>query len=249
MSTATSNQRGTSAKGLPPPAFDPERPMLVQPWREFEGRGWLEVHYLGGSITRTVKCKLLDPVLSAEEKLGGSEVFLGPQAAKERIISAGLWAPNKKGAKKSGGDKLPELPKKSICSKDFEGSDEALLARARSVATTIGERTAAGRIGSMGLTRQGKSTFSAWWDGAGADRKARLLSDKKHFDSLTAAERGRLNRVLSDCPFRGEEPVPAPEEEEGEGAEAPGPSVPTPAQQAKPTPKKKGKGKQVARPN
>lgn len=216
MSQATNNQQSTPlAKRAPPPAFDPERPMLVQPWREFEGRGWLEVQYLGGSITRTVRCKLLPALLTSEEKANPSvDVFVGPQEAKDRIIRANLWTPSSKGKKKGTGEKLVELPKRSLCKKDFEGNDESLLSRARSVANTLGERTAAGRIGSMELSRKGKTTFAAWWDGAGADRKARILSDKKHYDSLTRDEKQRLNTVLSDCPFRGDEPVPAEAEEE-----------------------------------
>jgi hypothetical protein len=213
MSQATNNQQGAAAKRAPPPAFDPERPMLVQPWREFEGRGWLEVQYLGGSITRTVKCKLLGALLTKEELATGTDVFVGPQEAKDRIIRANLWSPGK-GKKKGTGEKLVELPKRSICKKDFEGNDESLRSRARSVANTLGERTAAGRIGSMELTRKGRTTFGQWWDGAGADRKARILSDKKHFDSLTKEEKQRLNSVLMDCPFRADEPVPAEKEEE-----------------------------------
>jgi hypothetical protein len=192
-------------------------------------------------MARTVRCKLLAPLLSQEEKDNGpDEVFTGPQEAKERIIRLNLWKPmGKKG--KSAGEKLIELPKRSICKKDFEGNDQALEARARSVANAIGERTAAGRIGSMELTRKGKDTFASWWDGAGADRKARLLSDKKHFDSLTAAEKQRLNTVLRGCPFRGEEPVPAEKKEEG--GEPEGLPIRPPTQEEGDSTKKKGKGK------
>lgn len=225
--SATNNQQISSAKmRAPPPAFDPERPMLVQPWREFEGRGWLEVQYLGGSITRTVKCKLLGSLLTSEERAAGTDVFVGPQEAKDRIIRANLWKPQG-GKKKTGtGEKLVELPKRSICKKDFEGNDQSLLSRARSVANSLGERTAAGRIGSMELSLPGKDTFSTWWAAAGASSKARLLSDKKHYDSLDDDEKQRLNTVLVDCPFRGQEPVPAEKEEEGAKAPTPGPSAP-----------------------
>lgn len=214
--SATNNQQNNSGKmRAPPPAFDPERPMLVQPWREFEGRGWLEVQYLGGSITRTVKCKLLGALLSDEERTAGIDVFVGPQEAKDRIVRSGLWKPMNGKNKKGTGEKLVELPKKSICKKDFEGNDNSLLSRARSVANALGERTAAGRIGSMSLSLPGKDTFATWWSAADDESKARLLSDKKHFDSLEAAEKQRLTTVLRDCPFRGGEPVPAEKEEEG----------------------------------
>jgi len=194
--------------------------MLVQPWREFEGRGWIEVQYLGGALTRTVKVKLLSQLLKTEEeKTQTNDVFVGPQEAKDRIVKAKLWTPQARGGKKGTGETKIELPKRSLCKKDFEGNDQALLSRARSVANTLGERTAAGRIGSMELTRKGRVTFGSWWDGAGADRKARILSDKKHYDTLTREEKSRLNTVMGDCPFRGDEPVPAGPEEETKSSE------------------------------
>jgi hypothetical protein len=242
MSHATSNQQNTLAKRAPPPAFDPERPMLVQPWREFEGRGWVEVQYLGGAISRTVQVRLLGAPLLREGESPGLAV--GPQEAKDRIVKAGLWSPgrNKAGSGKKQADKLPDLPKKSICKKDFEGSDESLLARARSVAQTLGERTAAGRIGSMELTRQGKQDFASWWDGAGAERKARLLTDQRHFDSLSSAEKKKLNSVLSDCPFRGDGPVPHSEKEQGKDK-----VLPVQLKVKQVSSKEEGKGKSKAR--
>lgn len=244
--SATNNQQNSSAKSrAPPPAFDPERPMLVQPWREFEGRGWVEVIYLGGAITRTVKVKMLHrEILTKEEIASGSDVYVGPQEAKDRIIKANLWKPMGKKGKGTGGEKLVELPKKSICAKDFDGSDQALMARARSVAIALGERTAAGRIGSMELSLPGKDTFATWWADASAESKVRLLSDKKHFDSLDAAKRQRLNTVLADCPFRGGEPVPAEKEEEG-GESEELPIRPPPQKENAPIQKKK-QGKRQA---
>lgn len=191
--------------------------MLVQPWREFEGRGWLEVQYLGGAITRTVRCKLLAAALvegATADKDGN--IYVGPQEAKDRIVRAGLWSPRQKGAKGGAAKKnnVPELPLRSLTKKDFEGNDEALVSRARSVANNLGDRTAAGRIGSMALSRPGADTFQKWWAGAGAKDIARLLSDKKHYDSFEKADKARLAAVLKDCPFRPNEPVPSPAEEE-----------------------------------
>lgn len=215
MSQATSNQQNTLAKRAPPPAFDPERPMLVQPWREFEGRGWLEVQYLGGSITRTVKCKLLGALLTEAQRTNGTEVFVGPQEAKDIIIRNGLWSPKERGSKKAAGKvAIIELPKRSIVKKDFEGNDESLAVRVRSVASNLGERTAAGRIGSMELSLQGADTFSKWWNAANSDQKARLLTDKKHYDTLVRADKTRLAGLIEECPFRSNEPVPAKAEEE-----------------------------------
>lgn len=231
MFNATNNQGTPSGGGAPPPALDPERPALVQPWREFQGRGWLEVFYHGSALSVEMKILALAPILTEEEKASGSRVYLGPQEAKQRILDRKLWEPKARKAK--GGEKIIELPKRSICKKDFEGSDEALLSRARSVANTLGDRTAAGRIGSMELTRKGKATFAEWWNGAGANRKARLLSDKKHYESLTREEKQRLDTVLSDCPFRGDGAVPT---------EAAEPEEQTPAAQTK-----KGKGRDPAK--
>jgi len=195
--------------------------MLVQPWREFEGRGWLEVQYLGGAITRTVRCKLLSAALCeglTADKDGN--IYVGPQEAKDRIVQANLWSPRQKGAKGGQGKKtnVPELPKKSLTKKDFEGNDEALLSRARSVANNLGDKTAAGRIGSMTLSRPGADTFKKWWEGAGGKDIARLLSDKKHYDSFEKADKARLATVLKDCPFRPNESVPCPAEEDEEPA-------------------------------
>jgi len=214
MSNATSNQQAKpSVPRAPPPAFDPERPMLVQPWRDFEAKAYLEVQYLGGALTKTVRCKLLEPSLLKEEERGLSEVFTSPADAKDRIVRAGLWSPKTRGKLAVSGKASIQLPKRSLCKEDFSGNDQSLLSRARSVANTLGDNTAAGRIGSMSLARKGKETFSSWWAGAGGDRKARLLTDKKHYDSLSREDKERLNTVLSDCPFRGSAPVPTPTEE------------------------------------
>jgi hypothetical protein len=214
MAEAQDNRSSADKRRAPPPAFDPERPLLVQPWREFEGRGWVAVHYVAGGITTTVKVELVARVLQqeADPRDSDGKVFVRAAEAKARIIDANLWAP--RGAKKKGsGVAVVQLPLRSICKKDFEGSDESLLSRARSVANTLGDQTAAGRIGSLNLSRVGKETFAQWWDGAGADRKARVLSDQKHYDSLTAEDKERLNTVLSNCPFRGNAAVPAKEAE------------------------------------
>jgi hypothetical protein len=225
----------------PPPALDPERPTLVQPWREFQSRGWVQVFYHGSDLS--VECKILacPPILTQDEK--GKEVYLGAAAAKQRILDLGLWSPVKKGGKAKA-SKGTELPKKSICKKDFEGNDQSLLSRARSVANTLGETTAAGRIGSMHLSRKGKDTFQSWWDGTGADRKARLLSDKKHYDSLSREDKERLDTVLADCPFRGDRVVPTQEEEEQAPAPTKKKEDPTPSGDGKSN--GRGKGKAVA---
>lgn len=224
MSKATNNQQSTLAKRTaPPPAFDPERPMLVQPWRDFEGRGWVEVQYFGGAITRSVKIKLLhgDLLSDKDTKAADGSTFVGPQEAKDRIVRSGLWTPKGDKKVKPGGQAEEQLPKRSLTKKDFDGNVNSLAARARSVAMTLGERTAAGRIGSMELTREGKTTLAQWWKGAGGQRKARLLTDKKHFDSLVKADWDKLNEALNECPFRGDEPVPGEKKEEGVRTELP----------------------------
>jgi hypothetical protein len=195
--------------------------MMVQPWRDFEAKGFLEVQRLGGALTQTVRCKLLEPSLFKKKEEGLSEVFTSPTDAKDRIIQAGLWTPKARGKKAGAGKETIQLPKRSLCKEDFSGNDQSLLSRARSVANTLGDNTAAGRIGSMSLARKGKDTFATWWAGAGGERKSRLLTDKKHFDSLSREDKERLNTVLKDCPFRGSAPVPTPSEEtEGEPAQS-----------------------------
>lgn len=202
MSQAKFNENARNTRA--PPAMDLERPSLTQPWRSFLSAGLI----LGVTIEMTptgtnIICKV------DAARLGLKEELVAAGIARQAIIDKGLWTPGKPGGKKS--DIKQELPKKSICKKDFEGNDSSLLNRARSVANTIGDTTARGRVGSMGLARKGKATFEDWWNGAGGKRKARLLTDKKHYETLSDEDLARFDKVLSECPFRGA--VPPLEEE------------------------------------
>lgn len=200
QANVSENARSTRA----PPALDLERPSLTQPWRSFVSQGLILGVTIEFSPTGTNVLCTIDP-----ERLGLKQAKVSAGIARQAIIDKGLWTPGKPGGKKSVTKQ--ELPKKSICKKDFEGNDASLLNRARSVANTIGDTTARGRVGSMGLARKGKNTFEDWWSGAGGKRKARLLADKKHYDSLSDEDLARLDKVLDECPFRGA--VPPLEEE------------------------------------
>jgi len=82
----------------------------------------------------------------------------------------------------------------------------------RSVANAVGDTTARGRIGSMGLSLTDVDNFSDWWSLADGAQKARLLSDKRHYEELSKEDRLRLNKLFKECPFRGS--VPPKEEAE-----------------------------------
>jgi len=209
MSQAKFNENVRSNRA--PPAMDLERPSLTQPWRSFLSSGLI----LGVTIEMTPTGTNTICTVDAA-RLGLKETKVAAGIARQAIIEKGLWTPGKPGEKKSVSKQ--ELPKKSICKKDFEGNDSSILNRARSIANTIGDTTARGRVGSMGLARKGKDTFESWWNGAGGKRKLRLLSDKKHYESFSDEDFARFDKILVECPFRGA--VPPLEEEEAEAPKA-----------------------------
>jgi len=145
---------------------------------------------------------------------GQTRENLGPGQAKQLIIDSGLWSPGQRGKKSGSGKSETDLPKRSLCPKDFEGtSDAKLLGRIQAVAREIGSEKAKGRIGSLRLMIAGQDTFQKWWTAASSEDKTRLLTDKKQYDQLQAAFRARVGVVCSQCPFQGTVPTPAPLEE------------------------------------
>jgi hypothetical protein len=203
-------------RGRAPPALSPEGPGLVQPWKDFVSHGWVHsvlTEFTPGGVTVKVT---VDPALLPKD-MDKSLNVVPPGLAKEYLQASGKWTP--KGPKaKSSGDKQNALPKKTLVKSDFEGGPEKLKARALAVATAIGDTTARGRIGSLGLMRDGISDFNEWWNKAPPSPKARLLMDAKNHNSVDKASFTLLSEVLKDqCPFRG--PVPTPSQDD-DGAEA-----------------------------
>jgi len=198
----------------PPPALNPESCALVQPYKDFIGRGFLSqltVRFTPMGIT--VSCSVASSLLRSGETL---ETLIPLGDAKNRIIEKGLWSPGKPGGKKSGEtSNVNALPKKSLCKDDFKENDDAVKARAIAVAAAIGDTTARGRIGSLDLMIEGVDTFEEWWSSAAAAEKTRLLSDKKHHDQFSESDHLRVVNLLGgDCPFRGLVPTPSQEKEE-----------------------------------
>lgn len=215
MQKANGKQANSPVASRAPPALDPERVGLTQPYKDFVSKGWiikitLEILPSGTSC----KCELGGQVDVPE---GQSRKDLGPGQAKQLIIDSGLWSPGQRGKKSGSGKNETELPKRSLCVKDFEGTTDAkLLARIQSVAKEIGSEKAKGRIGSLRLMIAGSDTFDKWWTAASSEDKVRLLTDKKQYDQLQAAFRARVGVVCSQCPFQGTVPTPAPKEGEEE---------------------------------
>jgi hypothetical protein len=213
---AKNNDKNGQADGqkarAPPPALNPESCALVQPYKEFVGKGFitsLKVEFTPLGIS--VFCNVRNDLLNKGED-NNSKLALGD--AKQRILDKGLWVPGNRNQKSRETNQEPALPKKTLCKEDFLKTDEALSARALAVAKALTDTTARGRIGSLKLMIEGCDTFENWWDAAAPAEKTRLLADKKHHESFTEEDHIRLNKILQVCPFRG--PVPTPTEEEEE---------------------------------
>jgi hypothetical protein len=191
-----------------PPALDPSRPALVQPYRDFVQMGWItELNLKFTPTGHSIVCK---PDKTKFPELG-DEVSVG--VIRDAVIKAKLWEP--RGAKEKtnkNGKKEDMLPKKSLCKKDFEGNDASLVSRARSVAKALGDNTGRGRIGSKSLGIENADTFEKWWEHAEPEMIIQLLADKKHLEELSNEDINRLSDLLDTCPFRG--PVPTPNKDE-----------------------------------
>jgi len=201
MLNANSNMQRARA---PPPALNPETPALVQPWKDFVSRGWVqEITLKFSPLGNEIKMKVSEEVCNDKHN-----TYLPPGQVKDLIQKAGLWSPR---GPRSNQAKAPERPKKSLIAEDFEDDDEKLKTRALAVANALGSTVARGRVGSLQLMKEGKSTFPEWWAAATAEEKIKILTDKKRRDEIPKAKYARINTVLSNCPFRG--PVPTPSEE------------------------------------
>jgi hypothetical protein len=137
-----------------------------------------------------------------------SGLVLGQRSPLGMIASAadkGNLIPLKKksGSKKTGANDVSNpLPKKTLVKADFEGTDEALFARAKVVASAENGGTLVGRVRSAGKFN-GKVTISyqKWWETATVDDRALSLCQSKELAGLTRAHILRLRGM--QCPFRG----------------------------------------------
>jgi len=208
----TEPQKGKATRA-PPPALNPESCALVQPYKDFVSKGFIqalrvEFTPLGVRIACSVRADLRKP---EEDK--NTEIAIGD--AKSRIIEKNLWTPGNRGSEKAKEQKQTP-PKKSLVKEDFLKSDQYLLDRAKAVAEALNDTTARGRIGSLNLMVEGVDTFEEWWKSAAPTEKSRLLMDKKHHETLIDAEHVKLSELMKVCPFRGPVPTHTSEEEETE---------------------------------
>jgi hypothetical protein len=209
-----SQKEGVKARAQPP-ALNPESCAIVQPYKDFLGKGYIrKISVVFDPMGVRVTCLVQDQLLK-EGETKDTEIAVGD--AKNRIIEKGLWTPkqgNKVSSAKQAGD---SLPLKTLCKKDFEGkSEDQLKQRVLAVAKALGDTTARGRIGSLKMMIEGVDDFDKWWNEASASEKTRLLSDKKHHDTFSDDDHLTVARIIVKCPFRGSVPTPSEEEEEEE---------------------------------
>lgn len=215
--TETAATAKSSLKSGPPPAFNPERPELVQPYRLFVQKGWISLEFHADGMKFSCEC-FPGPALFKEGEVRPTERKAYPASVlKDKIIEMKLWTPREKGIKAKK-DKELALPIRSLTESDFDvkTSDEAFLKRVAAVAAAIGDTRARGRIGSLQLMVEGVNTFEEWWRVAPNKSKALLLMDGKRVNQLTPTDGSRLGRLVVQCPFRGTVPSPSEEAEEDE---------------------------------
>jgi hypothetical protein len=211
--SVSNNKTGARVGPRAPPALDPERVALVQPYKDFVAKAWIIDFSLKITPSTTSMVVTLSPDIKTDKPV--KDIAAG--VAKQIIIEAGLWTPGQRGVQKSSGNSGEQLPKRSLCKRDFDGtSDNALKARISSVAKEIGDDRARGRIGSLRLMVEGVDKFAAWWKQALPNDKMRLLADKKAIDQLDPQDILRFSRLTEECPFRGTVPTPSEEEEDQE---------------------------------
>jgi len=215
--TAKADRRGkkngsVSSKKLPP-ALDPERMGLIQPYKTFVDHGWVSLSIDFSANGTGIKTTLKLPNSETEE-------VAGPLVAKEKIIAAGLWKPRDRKVKGETKGPSNPSPSGSLCAKDLELEDDKLRARISAVAKAIGSDTARGRIGSLHLGAEGVSSFDDWWAQANAAEKVRLLADGKHHKAIGKTGWVRISSLIAKPPFRGTVPQPKEEEEGEENEEA-----------------------------
>jgi len=210
MQKANNTATNAQQKVRPPPALDPERMGLVQPWKEFVSRGW--VKELNSTFTPTGT----NIVVTLSDEIDKNAVKIAPGLAKQIIIDSGKWSPRATGKGIKDSKKTePARPKKSLIKKDFEDGAEKVKERALAVAKALGSTTAKGRIGSQKLMIEEVDTFEGWWKVAPASAKIKLFTDKKHLESLDKDDIANFGKLMNGkCPFRGS--VPTPKEEESD---------------------------------
>lgn len=234
MSQSKATKNGNNAVVRQPPALDPERMAVVQPWRDFLSRGLiLEINAKFTPTGTTISLRVPDSLKLPE---GVDRNQVPPGLVKSAIQDSGLVPKRGKSAGSGNAVEQP-MPARSLCDRDVVDVSK-LPARISSVSEKIGPTAAAGRIGSLKLYIEGLDTFEKWWAAAPSDSKVRLLTDEKHYKGLSADAKGVISSYLRECPFRGSVPTPSEEEEADEPEKSEKPKAPSQV---------KGKAKQAPR--
>jgi len=228
----TTREPVRAGPAAPRSGLDPTTPLLVQPYKRLVNEGFIMELRISFKPTGTVveACpgeKLVEVVGSGLK----SDTYYAV-AVLARIAELGnvIPKPGKSGKGKAGGPKTPELPKKSLCIKDFAvGSSPATLQkRANEVAAACGGGPLVGRVRSAGIFKGTESqSYQDWW--AGADPKSRAVSlcQGKALSELTDVALARLGGL--QCPFRGTLEFTVAEQDEEEEEETPAPRISGPA--------------------
>jgi hypothetical protein len=195
--------RGAAKASQQRSALDPTVPILVQPYKRLVAEGYITE--LVCSFTPTgvsVKAKA-DERMVAVVGSGLNTTEYYPVGRLAAVAEKGALAPAPtRGRKKKSGPAV-QLPEKSLCAQDFiNPTREGLQARINSIAASAGGGPLVGRVRSAGkFTGTETVSYQTWWETASADSRAASLSQKRHYDALTAQQKALMQGL--QCPFRG----------------------------------------------
>lgn len=187
-----------------PAAFDPKTPTIVQPYKRLVDEGFiteLSVVFTPTGVTITGK-----PDKRVAD-VPDSGLTVGEATALGRILTAadkGNLIPKRSGdrRKKANAAAAAPLPEKSLVKRDFEGSDQELLARARAVASSAGGPALVSRVRSAGnFGGRVTTSFQNWWAAATPPQRMASLVVPSRRGELDAGDAARFENM--QCPFRG----------------------------------------------
>lgn len=222
---------GRSGGGLPPPAFDPAHPALVQPWKRLVEEGFivkLNVEFTPFGVNLSGQpgpalCALQGGVFAS-----GVDYPLG--VLESACAKHGFGARQKTVSRKTVASAGPSvvLPLKSLCKSDFDGKTATQLAvRAAAVAEACGGNTLTGRVRSAGLFSGSETTsFQSWWQTAPVASRLVALTDGHRRKQIEEAGLAVDAVGQIQCPFRGDAVfVVSARAEEAEEGQVPPPAA------------------------
>lgn len=202
MAEQAKTKSPASRKGGPT-AFDPKSPAIVQPYKRLVDEGFIERLTITFTPTGVEVVGVPDKRVA---EVAGSGLTAGTAAPLGMILTAadkGNLIPKRSGdrKKKANAAAVAPLPEKTLTKRDFEGSDQELLARARAVANHCGGPTLVGRVRSSGsFGGRVTTTFQQWWERATPSQRASSLVIPSRKEEIGTAEIARF--ATMQCPFR-----------------------------------------------